>query len=132
MNPLVELLRRGRPVRTVIRTRSMWPMIWPGDEVRVVPIDRIRVGDVVLAQINPERLVLHRVVEAVDGRVLTRADLSLAGDEPVAQDAVVGRLERIERRGRVMPIWGAWVGRLCTPVFRCVRPPIRRLRAALR
>jgi hypothetical protein len=70
-----EQLARGVSVQLTARGGSMWPFLLPGDVLTLTPGRRARLGDVVLVE-HPgvEFGVVHRVVAALPGRVLTKGD----------------------------------------------------------
>lgn len=86
---------------------SMWPVLRRGDAAALSPItdgDPVAVGDVVVARLpSQERLMVHRVVRLLpDGRVVLRGDATVVDDAPVTQDALLARVRRIRRGGRVL------------------------------
>jgi hypothetical protein len=85
----------------------------PGDVVRVAAsCERPEPGDLVLIVPPKSRPVMHRVVAvdaSVDGgtRVQTRGDALRIADPWVPLDAVVGRVERVVRRGLLQRLGAA-------------------------
>lgn len=79
-------------LRTRVYGPSMWPFIWSGALVRIVPCEAegLRPGDLVvlLGVTNP---ILHRVVEH-DGRLCTQGDWNDAADRPIEATRLLGRV----------------------------------------
>jgi signal peptidase I len=96
-------------VRSVGRLRmaavgsSMLPAIRPRDLllIRRCSMRSARVGDVVLFM-RDARLFVHRVVSARGAQLITRGDALDTPDEPIGSAELLGRVERVVRRGRVM------------------------------
>jgi phage repressor protein C with HTH and peptisase S24 domain len=88
------MLREGRPVELVAQGTSMRPLFPPGATVRVWPAraEDVRVGDVVLVDVDGS-LVAHRLIQARDGRIVTRGDSMPDADTPLPATAIVGRVE---------------------------------------
>jgi signal peptidase I len=124
---------------------SMWPLISPGDWIRVDGCHAPQVGDVVVVAVGP-RLVAHRVVELHGtGRralLITKGDAEAWPDAPVQARAALGVVgaTRHERDGRpssagltgrparaLAHISGA-AGRLATPARDAARALPRPLR----
>jgi hypothetical protein len=104
-------LRGGRPLRIRVRGGSMLPFVRDGDDVVVEPAapGDVRTGDVLCYEPWPGRLFLHRLVaRTVDGLV-TKGD-ALTYSETIPPAALLGRVTRVERAGRVR--------RLDTPLAR--------------
>lgn len=106
---MLELIARrledGGAVPFVVTSASMAPFLLPGDCITVRAIvDRpVRPGDLVLARVLP-RPIVHRVVacrwRAGEGRFTTKGDNTVHCDAPLADAEIVGRVYRIERRGK--------------------------------
>jgi ribosomal protein S18 acetylase RimI-like enzyme len=119
----LELLRgmaeRGVPLRTTVRGFSMAPFIRDQDVLTIAPIDNRapRVGEVIAFTLpNSGRMAIHRVVGHAGAGWLVRGDNCPGADGVVARDDMVGRVVRVERRGRNVRLGlgaeGAWVGAL--------------------
>ena len=97
---LEDILRRGESVRFRAGGISMHPFIRDGDVLTVSPLahGRSRLGDVVaVRQPGADRLLVHRVVAARPGRVVTRGDAAHSDDGPVPGGCVLGVVTRVER-----------------------------------
>lgn len=97
-----EQLARGRPLRLVARGGSMRPWIPPGSRLLVRPAAAaaLAVGDVVLGELAPGRLVVHRLLvrPGPDGRpARTKGDRNPRADRPLASAELLGRVERVLR-----------------------------------
>ena len=112
---------------------SMSPTIGDGDQVLLAPIDELRVGHVVLADVSG-RAVLHRVIAIDSARVWTAGDGVLCNDPPRARSSIVARAIARERAGSVTALaWEMELGAL--PLARGLwwemrRGVARRVRAA--
>jgi hypothetical protein len=97
----------GATVRIVAHGRSMLPMIRDGDALVVTPVaGPPSLGCVVAVAAPPiGRLLFHRVVARRGTNVLVRGDNVPRPDGWVELPAVLGTVERVERRGRAI-----WIG----------------------
>lgn len=99
-------------LRLVVRGRSMWPTLRPGDQVTVEPVtvDGLRTGDWVLMQ-EREKLFLHRFLEFThDGLLLTKGDGHRQPDSPWSPQALRGRAVVLCREGRIIALTSRSVG----------------------
>lgn len=93
---LLEALPRGRALWLTGLGRSMVPLLWPGDEVRVLRCgeESLAAGDIALVLRVDGRLSAHLVVRT--GPLETRSFLGT----PDALQRVLGRVTAV-RRGRL-------------------------------
>lgn len=104
---LQEFLRvvlvKGAAFRFKARGFSMLPFIQDGDVLTVSPppARQSRPGEVV-AFCHPEtgKLVVHRVLARRSGDYLLRGDNALEADGLIPPAHILGRVDRVERRGR--------------------------------
>lgn len=77
----------------------MAPFLRHGDVVELerVPAVDIRPGDVVLAALDGNRYVLHRVIRIAGSRVLLRSDAG-AEDGWIPVSGIIGRARSVQRR----------------------------------
>ena len=98
-----RMVYRGHPEGT-----SMWPLVRSGDGIVVAQTaeEEIRIGDVVVFWQGGTKLVAHRLVRIDCGegpkRYWMRGDFRRRMDKPVGYDAIVGRVEAIERGGKTI------------------------------
>jgi signal peptidase I len=93
------------PLWLTVRGRSMEPALAEGDEVLLSPLVGSPVeGEIVVARGRNGGLVLHRVVHASGGRIITRGDACRRDDPPVPPRHVLLRALEVRRRGRSGPI----------------------------
>jgi signal peptidase I len=103
-----EVVRKFGRVRLRITGTSMMPCMLPGDlvTVRRASINEISRGEVVLFK-RPNGFGLHRVVAKPAASstfaLLTRGDRLQYNDPVISSEALLGRVERIERNGRQFP-----------------------------
>lgn len=118
----------GPPIWCRVSGGSMSPTLEDGDEVRLaLARGPLTAGEVVVARGPHGRLVVHRVVAAGAGAIITRGDACLHDDPPVRPGRVLFRAAEMRREGRVRPI----PGRLPRAVLR-LRSIARRCLASLR
>lgn len=96
------MIDEGRTVTFRVRGRSMHPMIeGDRDSVVLVPCTgEVKKDDIILAEVSPQRYVLHRIIK-VEGDTLTmRGDGNLVGTETFRRSDVIGRAEAFIRKGK--------------------------------
>jgi hypothetical protein len=126
-----QALRSGHTVRFRAEGISMYPAIRDGEIVDVVRVatDEIVRGDVLLCRYGT-RALAHRVVRVTacgsGRRFELRGDAKACSDPPVGADAVLGKVARVHRNGRVVPLCGRAARRR-----RAVRAAASRAKAAL-
>lgn len=93
-----EMLKEGHSVILRPRGNSMLPFIHGQyDNVKLEILAEVKVGDIVLAEIDTDRFVLHRVFEK-DGDDLTlMGDGNCSGVEHCTVDNVIGTVTEIIR-----------------------------------
>ena len=98
-----DILSQGAECRFQANGHSMSPFIKDGDIVTVSPVlhSSPGIGDVV-AFIHKEtgRLLIHRVVGKDGKSYLTRGDNTLEGDGSVHEANILGRVIKVERKGK--------------------------------
>lgn len=111
-----DALRTRGHVLFTVTTASMEPAIRQGDQVEVRRLGsrRLAVGDIVLFRDPALGLVVHRVLWrwwpiGALRRVYTKGDAAPRGDRGVGAAAVLGRVARVLREGKEMPM--GWLGR---------------------
>ena len=104
MEALVQShLSKGNTFRLRVLGGSMFPWIRSGDILQINPARTYSVGDILLCTRGND-WVAHRVHSIVKRRspthLVTRGDALALPDPPVSIDAVLGRVDVIERGGR--------------------------------
>lgn len=102
---MVRTLRHGGSVRATVAGLSMWPTFSPGDRVDVDPLAEgavPRPGDIV-ALLSATGIVVHRLIRASAGRLVTWGDNTMAGDVPCGVDEVIGLVRPVSRSRRWIP-----------------------------
>lgn len=131
-----EDLRQGRSVIIPLKGVSMRPFV---ENLRdkallvTVPPETLRVGDAVLAEIAPDRYVLHRIIRREGDRLTLMGDGNVRGTESCRATDVVGRVEAFYRKGRQKPdLTSGLKWRLYSAVWTRIRPLRRYLLFAYR
>ncbi len=115
---IAKLLQEGHEVTFTPGGVSMRPFIEGGkDSVLLVQPTELSVGDVILARVEEERYVLHRLIR-IDGDQMTlMGDGNLQGEEHCKRDAVLGKVVRVTSpKGHCKPITKARVWRMLLPM----------------
>ena len=128
---LAQMAEEGATGTIIARGYSMMPFIEHNrDRLVFAQTDRVRVGDVVLAEISKGVFVCHRV-ERIDGDRLTlRGDGNVRGTEQCMLQHVRARLVTVIRKGKPyhLDTSTAW------KIYSCIWPrllPLRRYLLAL-
>lgn len=129
-------LGQGRSVIIPLKGVSMRPFV---ENLRdkallvAVPPETLRVGDAVLAEIAPDRYVLHRIIRREGDRLTLMGDGNVRGTECCRAVDVVGRVEAFYRKGRQKPdLTSGLKWRLYSAVWTRIRPLRRYLLFAYR
>ncbi len=98
---VVQLIQEGHKATIIARGNSMRPFIEDGrDKLVFGKVDNLKVGDVILAEVEEGHFVCHRIEAINDGIVTMRGDGNVEGTEifPVAN--VRAKLLQVVRKGR--------------------------------
>lgn len=116
-------LKRGQRVRMTVSGSSMLPFIRSGDEVELEPVlSQPDIGDVILAQRDDERYVLHRVIRVEGEGFFLRGDGQRNCEGPFALRKALGKVTTAYHKGRPRTIdKGLWhmtavLWTRCTPL----------------
>ena len=93
---VARFVRDGLSVTLAVKGASMLPFILGGKEsVVLTRPGTIRQGDVVLARIDGQHFVLHRVMEVSEDRVELMGDGNIAGREVCTPADVLARADEV-------------------------------------
>lgn len=99
---VVDLIKEGHEVTLLARGNSMRPFIEDGrDKLVFGKVDKLSVGDVILAELRKGVFVCHRVEKIEGGTVTMRGDGNTVGTETFPKNRVHAKLMRIERLGKI-------------------------------
>ncbi|MCE1245225.1 MAG: hypothetical protein LWY06_01130 [Firmicutes bacterium] len=105
----MNTLGHGKDLVISISDKDMHPAFEPGDSITIKPatIDQIRVGDFVFYRLG-SMVVIRRVIRSViklgDTYLVTKAERSKTPEKPVKASQVVGKVIKLERKGRNMRV----------------------------
>ncbi|WP_407449064.1 S24/S26 family peptidase [Fibrobacter sp.] len=128
LSEAIRLVGEGVQVTLPVNGRSMYPFIVGGREsvVLVKPLE-LRVGYVVLAQVEGGRHVVHRIVGIDDDRITLMGDGNLQGREHCKIDGVKAlAVQVVGETGKKRPLYG-FCGNLCAKIWYTARPVRRYL-----
>lgn len=93
---VADLIKEGRNVVLPVKGNSMLPFIIGGREsVELVKPETVAVGDVVLAWINGNRFVIHRIIRIEGNQVQLMGDGNLTAEEYCQISDVKARAEYV-------------------------------------
>ena len=96
LRDLIQLVNEGQRVVLPVKGNSMLPFIIGGREsVELVKPETIAVGDVVLAWINGNRFVVHRIIRIEGNKVQLMGDGNLTAEEYCQISDVKARAEYV-------------------------------------
>ena len=99
---VVDLIKEGHEVTLLARGNSMRPFIEDGrDKLVFGKVDKLSVGDVILAELRKGVFVCHRIEKIEGGTVTMRGDGNTVGTETFPKERVHAKLMRIERLGKI-------------------------------
>ena|SRR3974390_1503683 len=99
----VEALRQSGHLRLQVWGASMLPSLWPGDvaEVTSCVIEDVQPGQIILAFCD-DRFYLHRLQRREESGFITRGDSMPQSDPAFAASALLGKVVRVARSGRLL------------------------------
>jgi len=138
---MTAVLDKGTPFRFQATGFSMTPFIRSGDVITIAPTPaRIRFGDVVAFE-SPSggKLVVHRVVRVSRDGYIIKGDNSPEADADVPGSRILGRVARVERRGKRVRLGSGiervavaflsrrgWLTRIVWTAWRFARPFVKK------
>ncbi len=100
-----EILKNKKSVSITVRGTSMYPTLFSGDQVTLIPYDKkIHPGDIILVR-PKDQFLLHRLVEKKEGLYYTKGDNVSDQDPPSVEiiatlchqkKTILSRLKRLK------------------------------------
>ena len=129
----VRLVQDGVSVTFPVKGRSMLPFIFGGRESVILqkPQDLQR-GQVVLAEIAPDRYVVHRIIKVETDRITLMGDGNIRGTESCPPDKVLAIATHVvDEKGNRRPLYSK-ARNAKAKLWYHIRPLRRYILAALR
>lgn len=103
MDLLRPMFREGKTIRIRIKGMSMYPMLRNDRDVAAIRrTDHPAVGEVVLAEVQKGRYVLHRIISKDGDRLILMGDGNLIVREECLLSDVMGKVVQIIRNGHAI------------------------------
>lgn len=125
LGEICNLLSQGKKVKLRAKGNSMRPFIHGNEDTLILaPTGTLHHGDVVLARVDGDRYVVHRVVGLKDDKVMLMGDGNLYGTEKCSKSDIYGTVECVIREGKELnivsnnAIFRAKIWRLILPLRR--------------
>lgn len=101
---LSSVTERGTQFRFKAGGMSMSPFVRSGDVLTISPVNSpLKVGEVVaFRHSNGGRFAVHRIIDTGKQGLLLKGDNCSLADGWISPEAIIGRVTRIERGGRVI------------------------------
>jgi len=90
----------GKVCRGQVCGSSMAPTLRRGDRITVMPVDKYRLGEIILFAWHG-KYIIHRVMAILPGRLITKGDASPRLDPAVFTRNILGKAVIRERNGKV-------------------------------
>ena len=101
MPEIESLLNEGRKITLKVKGNSMFPFIkGDRDRVELHKPQSLKMGDIVLARLQDEQYVIHRIIDLTNEEVLLMGDGNLYKMEMCHRTDVIGKAFRIIRGKR--------------------------------
>lgn len=98
---VVDLIKEGHEVTLMARGNSMRPFIEDGrDKLVFGKVDKLSIGDVILAEPADGVFVCHRIEKIANGIITMRGDGNVIGTETFPEERVHAKLMRVVRLGK--------------------------------
>ena len=129
-----QLIKEGRTTTFIVRGFSMRPFLEDKrDKVILAPHQQLKKGDVVLAEIQPQMYVLHRIIHMEADQVTLQGDGNIIGTEICRLHNVIGVAIGFYRKSRPRPdMVTGWKWRIYSFIWMKLRPLRRILLAVYR
>jgi len=119
-------LAEGQWLRLHVSSHSMSPLLRPGDELEVTPVNPADLppGGLVVRAVPGDGFIVHRLLDVRDGFVVTRGDSQPEADSPWPMSQLAGRVTAAWRAGRPIRLdatWPLYVGRILAGISRLRR-----------
>ena len=103
----VRLVQDGVSVTFPVKGRSMLPFIFGGREsVILQKPESLQRGQVVLAEVGPDRYVVHRIIKMEPDRITLMGDGNICGTESCAPDKVLAIATHVvDEKGQRRPLY---------------------------
>ena len=103
----VRLVHDGVSVTFPVKGRSMLPFIFGGREsVILQKPESLSIGQVVLAEIAPDRYVVHRIIKMEPDRITLMGDGNISGTESCPPDKVLAIATHVvDEKGNRRPLY---------------------------
>lgn len=100
-----ELSESGQRLRLEVISRSMLPVLRPGDKIVVqnVGAESLGIGDVVIA-LRKGEFITHRLVGLGSKECYTKGDNARYLDPPVKLESILGKVIAIEREDNIIDL----------------------------
>lgn len=127
LGEICTLLSQGKKVKLRAKGNSMRPFIHGSEDILVLaPSGTLHKEDVVLARIDGQRYVVHRIVGLNDDKVTLMGDGNLYRTEKCSKSDIFGTVECVIRKGKEYSIVSL-NARFSAKVWRLILP-LRRLK----
>lgn len=100
-----RLLSEGINVTLKVKGNSMLPFIVGGrDSVVLTKAGNLHCGDMVLARLDDDRYVLHRIIRIEGEQITLMGDGNLIGTERCRLPAISGKVIKVVRNGKYIDV----------------------------
>lgn len=120
---VIDLINEGHEVTLLARGNSMRPFIEDGrDKLVFGRVDKLSVGDVVLAEPIDGLFVCHRIEKMENGMITMRGDGNTLSEETFKEERVRAKLVRIHRLGKTYDLSTSCIWKVYSVIWPCLLP----------
>lgn len=110
INLSIEILNQGKTTEIIANGISMFPLLRPGDILKIQPKVPIKTGDIIVFK-GETTLIAHRIKLISGDKIYCKGDSLFSMDTPITFQEVLGKVIARKRKGKIKPVTN-WLHRL--------------------
>nr|WP_321408336.1 S26 family signal peptidase [uncultured Carboxylicivirga sp.] len=110
INIIVDLLKEGKTTEIQAHGISMFPLLLPGDKLKISPEGNYTKGDIIVFK-GTETLIAHRIITISDTKVMCKGDSLFSADPILSQQDILGKVIGRTRKNSYQSV-NHWIFRI--------------------
>ncbi|MCU4163582.1 S24/S26 family peptidase [Carboxylicivirga caseinilyticus] len=91
INIIVDLLKEGKTTEIQAHGISMFPLLLPGDKLKISPERTYAKGDIIVFK-GKETLIAHRIISISNTKVICKGDSLFSTDPILSEQGILGKV----------------------------------------